>query len=438
MAEVPETRFATNADGDHIAYQVIGDGPIDVLVNRLTIFPVDLMWDEPRLVSFLNRLSSFCRHIWFDPRGVGASDGLAHGDVRLLESISDDMVTVLDAVGVERAVLLGLNVPTGLLFAATHPERTSALVLFNATARFRAADDYPEGLSDDEIERRSRRRGPGGFSVEAVAPSMADDDRFRRWFDRAQRLTVEPGEAVWRFGSYEIDVRDVLGSVRAPTLVVYRRGVPSAAQYRYVADHMAGAERVELEGDDMLPFFGDSAAVLDAIEEFLTGRHAPPPVDRVLATLLFTDVVESTQLAGRLGDRRWRELLVSHDAAVREELERFRGREVKFTGDGFLATFDGPARAIRCACAIRDALSALDLQVRSGLHTGEIELHGDDLAGIAVHVAQRVMTLAQPGEVLVSRTVADLIAGSDIELLDLGEHDLKGVPEPWRIFGVRS
>jgi class 3 adenylate cyclase len=442
VANAADTRFAKNRDGDYVAYQVVGDGPIDVLVNRLTIFPVDLMWDEPRLAQFLNRLSSFCRHIWFDPRGTGASDGIAHRDVRLTESVVDDMVTVLDAVGVERAVLLGLNVPPALLFAATHPERTAALVLFNAMARIREADDYPEGMSDREIEAHSTRHAPGVpspsvTSVEAVAPSLVDDARFRGWFDRAQRLTLTPKEAAWRLmGSYEVDVRDVLGSIRAPTLVIYRRGVRSAAQSRYLADQIHGAERVELDGDDVLAFTGNSSAVLDAIEEFLTGHHTPPPVDRVLATLLFTDLVESTQFAGRLGDRRWRELLESHDVVVREELDRFRGREIKFTGDGFLATFDGPARAIRCACAIRDALGALGLEVRAGLHTGEIELHGKDLAGIAVHIAQRVMTLAQPDQVLISRTVADLIAGSDIELFDLGEHDLKGVPGPWRLFSV--
>jgi class 3 adenylate cyclase/pimeloyl-ACP methyl ester carboxylesterase len=443
VPEVPETRYASNADGDHVAYQVVGDGPIDVLVNRPTLFPVDLMWDEPRLVYFLNRLSSFCRHIWFDSRGTGASDGIAHGDVRLLEGITDDMVAVLDAVGVQRAALLGLGVSSGVLFAAAHPDRTTALVLYNATARFRRADDYPEGISDDEIERRLQLgpgvTNPGVASIEQVAPALADDVRFRRWFDRAQRLTLGPKEAAWRLkGSYEIDVRDVLGAVQAPTLVAYRSGAGRPAHSRYLADHIAGAKLVELEGDDVLPFTGESGQLLDAIEQFLTGQQAPAPADRMLATLLFTDVVDSTQLAGRMGDRRWRELLRTHDAVVRDELDRFRGREVKFTGDGFLTTFDGPARAIRCACAIRDALHAIGLEVRAGVHTGEIERHGDDVAGIAVHVAQRVMTRAQPGQVLVSRTVADLIAGSDIDLDDLGEHDLKGVPGPWRLFTVAT
>ena len=233
-------------------------------------------------------------------------------------------------------------------------------------------------------------------------------------------------------------MRDVVGSIQAPTPVVLSQDRPIAAQSRYVADHIENSECLEVPGSDLLPFTADADVILDAIERHLTGQLSPAPADRVLATILFTDIVESTQLAARVGDRKWRELLARHDAAVRDELVRFRGREVKFTGDGFLITFDGPARAIRCACAIRDALGALGLEVRSGLHTGEMELHGDDLAGVAVHVAQRVMTLAQPGQVLISRTVGDLVAGSDIELVDLGEHDLKGVVEPWRIFSVRS
>ena len=433
VVAVPETRYARNASGDHVAYQVVGDGPIDVLVSRPTLFPVDLMWDEPHVVHFLNRLTSFCRHLWFDPRGTGASDRIAHGDDRLLEGLVDDMVTVLDAAGVRRAVLLGLSIPAGLLFAATHPERTQALVLVNAFARFRKAEDYPEGFPEELIATLLPRY-PG--VPEAAAPSLVDDLRFRRWFERAARLNVAPNEAAWRrIGTIETDLRGVLSAIRAPTLVVCRAGSMAAAGGRYLARHIDGAQYLEVPDEDTAPF---ASGALDPIESFLTGRHAPPPVDRVLATILFTDLVESTQLAGRLGDRRWRELLASHDAVVREELDRFRGREVQGTGDGFLATFDGPARAIRCACAIRDALDALGLEVRAGLHTGEIERHGDDLAGIAVHIAQRVMTHAGPGHVLVSRTVADLIAGSDIDLLDLGEQELKGVPGPWRLFSVQT
>ena len=244
---------------------------------------------------------------------------------------------------------------------------------------------------------------------------------------------------LWRARStLDIDLRDVLGSIRAPTLVVNRRDRPSAAQTRYIADHVAGAKYVEVAGADLLPFVGDSGAVLDAVEEFLTGHLAPPEIDRVLATVLFTDLVNSTPQAAERGDRRWRELLVTHDALVSEELERFRGRVVKFTGDGVLATFDGPARAIRCACAIRDAVQALGVEVRAGLHTGEIELRGDDVSGIAVHTAQRVSSLAGAGEVLVSRTVADLLAGSDFDFHERGEHELKGLTGTWRLFSVHA
>ena len=438
MADLPETRYATTAGGGQVAYQVVGDGPIDVLVNRPTVFPVDLMWDEPRLAHFLSRLSSFCRHIWFDPRGTGASDGIPHSEGRLLESVVDDMVAVLDQVGCERVALLGLGVPLGLLFAATHPERTTSLVLVNGSVRFRRADDYPQGISDEEIERRlepasdymSRR-------LSDYAPSVVDDTRFRRWFERAERLTVAPDDRLWRLRStFDIDLRDVLSAIRAPTLVVNRRDHRGVEQTRYIADHVAGAKYVEVPGADQLPFVGDTGPVLDAIEEFLSGHLAPPETDRVLATVLFTDLVNSTPQAAELGDRRWRELLVTHDALVSEELDRFRGRVVKFTGDGVLATFDGPARAIRCACAIRDAVQALGLEIRAGLHAGEIELRGGDVSGIAVHTAQRVSSLAGAGEVLVSRTVADLLAGSDFIFHDQGEHELKGVPGTWHLFEV--
>ena len=440
MAEVPETEYAQVPSGSHVAYQLVGDGPMDVLVHRPTIFPVDLMWEEPRLAYFLNRLSSFCRHIWFDPRGTGASDSISHEEGRLVESNVDDGLAVLDAVGSRQVAILGLTGATGLLFAAAHPERTSALVIVNGTARYRYADGYPQGLSDGEVDDRRERGGPGSKGHLAVmAPSLIDDARAVRWFARAGRLTVRPEDRLWRLGlTFDTDLRDVLGAIRAPTLVVNRRDRRIADQTRYVADHIGGAKYVELDGVDSAPFAGDAEPVLDAIEEFLTGQLAPAPADRVLATVLFTDLVSSTPRVERMGDRRWRNLIATHDAMVRSELDRFRGREVRFDGDGVLATFDGPGRAIRCACAIRDALAALGLEVRAGLHTGEIELRGDDIAGIAVHVGKRVSTQATAGEVLVSRTVADLVAGSDIELHDKGEHELKGVSGTWRLFSVAS
>jgi class 3 adenylate cyclase len=449
VAEVPETRFATTSSGDRVAFQVIGEGPFDVVVTGHPLIPIDLMWDEPRVVYFLNRLSAFCRHIWFDPRGTGASDLIGSMEGRLFETFIEDMVAVIDEVGCERVALLQLaGSAYSALFAATHPERTRALVLVNTAARYRRADDYPFGLSDEGFDEAVARFAATGPTVEAMAPSLVDDARFRRWFDRAVRLTCPRRVHVWRYRiGLDVDLRGVLGSVQAPTLVMHRQdiGVQREQRYikaaplsRYLADHIDGAECVELDGEDRLPYVGDADAVLDAIEEFLTGQLATPQVDRVLATVLFTDLVDSTPRAARMGDRRWRELLATHDAVVRAELDRFDGREVKSMGDGVLATFHGPARAIRCACAIRDAVRALGVEMRAGLHTGEIELRGDDITGISVVVGQRVSSRAGPGEVLISRTVADLIAGSDIELRDQGEHELKGVPGTWRLFSVAS
>jgi class 3 adenylate cyclase/pimeloyl-ACP methyl ester carboxylesterase len=440
VAEVPETRYAKTASGDHVAYQVIGDGPIDVLVNRANVFPVDLMWDEPRVAHFLNRLSSFSRHIWFDPRGTGASDWVSHGEGRLLETLVDDMVVVLDEVGCKRVALLGLApVPIGVMFAATHPERTTALVLVNATARVQRDDDYPQGISPEEVAPIIERTvDTPQVSAPGFAPSLVDDTRFQRWAQRAERLTNPPNDRRWRAESViEMDLRDLLGSIRAPTLVISRRDCRVAGQTRYIADHIVAAKYVELPGADSFPFVGDAGAVLDAIEEFLTGHLPPTQTDRVLATVLFTDLVDSTRQAAALGDRRWRELLVTHDAVVREELERFRGRAVKFTGDGVLATFDGPARAIRCAFAIRDALPALGLEVRAGLHTGEIERGSDDVSGVAVHVGARVAALAAASEVLVTSTVKDLVLGSGLEFEAHGTHPLKGVPGDWTLYAVK-
>jgi class 3 adenylate cyclase len=351
------------------------------------------------------------------------------------------MVAVLDHVGCERVALLSLGVPIGLLFAATHPERTTAVALVNGSVRFRRAVDYPQGFADGDLEPLlgTERDVGGSYNLSDYAPSLIGDERFRRWFERAVRLCAPPEERMWRARStLDLDLRDVIGAIRAPTLVVNRRDRRAADQTRYIADHIAGTKYVEVAGEDLLPFVGDTGPVLDAIEEFLSGHRAPPEVDRVLATVLFTDLVDSTPQAAALGDRRWRELLITHDALVVEEVDRFRGQIVKFTGDGVLATFDGPGRAIRCACAIRDAVQALGVEVRAGLHTGEIERRGDDVSGIAVHTAQRVSSLAGAGEVLVSRTVADLLAGSDFDFREHGEHELKGLPGSWRIFSVQA
>jgi class 3 adenylate cyclase/pimeloyl-ACP methyl ester carboxylesterase len=433
---MPVTQYARSSDGSQIAYQVVGDGDVDVLVAAPNFVPVDLLWDEPRAVQFLQRLSSFSRHIWFDFRGTGASDGIAASDERLLENWVEDMVAVVDAAGCERVAVLQLwGVGVGPLFAATYPGRTSALVLVDTTARALRADDYPEGYAENELEALTARGGEL-FSAEFMAPNLANDRDFHRWYDRAVRLGAPPDVRRRRlWAAMHTDVRAALGSVQAPTLVISRRGSAPNAQRQYLADHIPGARYAAVEGLGQLPFL-DSGPVLDATEEFLTGHSSLAEPDRVLATVLFTDLVASTRQASEMGDRRWRNLLATHDALVQAQLDRFHGRQVKSTGDGILATFDGPGRAIRCACAIRDALGALGLEVRAGLHTGEIELRGDDITGIAVVIGQRISAQAGPGDVFVSRTVADLITGSDIELRPEGDYELKGLDGTWPVYRV--
>jgi class 3 adenylate cyclase len=441
LVSAPESGYARTSGG-WIGYQVVGAGPPDLLVIKPDYLPIDLMWDEPRFVRFLNGLSSFSRHIWFDPRGTGSSDSIAPVEGRLIESIVDDMISVLDELGCDQVVVLGALGPPALQFVAAHPERTSALVLVNPTARYRQTDDYeewadaPHEALEVVLESVRERRGTSQL-LRFLAPSAAGDARFERWLTQCERLSMPPQDAYWRFrASYEVDVRHLLPAIRVPTLVVVRAGWRGYEQGRYVSEQIDGARYVELAGKDYWFFAGDTGPLVDAIEEFVTGRFPRHEVDRVLATVMFTDVVGSTDHAEEMGDRRWSELLATHNTVVRTELERFRGREIKTTGDGFLATFDGPGRAVRCACAIRDAVQAIGINVHVGLHTGEIELRGDDIGGIAVHTAQRVMALAQPNEVLVSRTVADLIAGSGIPVADRGTHTLKGVSDQWRLFAV--
>jgi pimeloyl-ACP methyl ester carboxylesterase len=345
----PETVYAKSGDG-RVGYQVVGAGPPDVLATKTPWIPVDLMWDEPRLVRFLNGLSSFSRHIWFDQRGTSSSDPIAPVEARLIESVVDDMVAVLDEVGCERVVVLGALGASALQFAATHPERTSALVLINPSARFRRADDYPEGNEDEEAEAFLAEVGDrwGTGRLLGRLSSAAGDTRFARWLARCERLSMSPQSANWRYrAAFQVDVRHLLGAIRVPTLVVVRAAWRGNEAGRYVAEHIDGARYVELPGEDFEFFLGDTGPLLDAIEEFVTGRLPRHGVDRVLATVLFTDVVGSTPQVAGMGDRRWSEVLATHDAIIRTELERFRGREVQTTGDGFLATFDGPGRAIR-------------------------------------------------------------------------------------------
>ena len=427
-----------------IAYQVVGDGPLDLIFVSGWVSHLDAFWGEPSYARFLRRLASFSRLILFDKRGTGLSDRVPVAELPTLEERIDDVRAVLDAVGVERAALLGHSEggPMCLLYAATFPERTAALVLIGTYARRLVADDYPFGATPEQYEAfldeiESGWGGPVGLAVRA--PSMEHDDRFRAWWSEYLRSSASPGAALalTRMNG-EIDVRAVLGTIGVPTLVVHRSGDRSlpVEGARYLAERIRGARLVELPGVDHLPFVGDQNAILDEIEEFLTGVRRGTEIDRVLATVLFTDIVGSTERAIQLGDREWRDLLESHHLLVRRELERWRGTEVATAGDGFFATFDGPARAIHCACAIRDSVRSLGLEIRAGLHTGECEIHGTTVAGVAVHIGARVSGLAGPGEVLVSSTVRDLVAGSGIEFEARGEHELKGVPEQWRLYSV--
>jgi class 3 adenylate cyclase len=359
-----------------------------------------------------------------------------------LEQRMDDVRAVLDAAGSQRAALFGPSEggPMSALFAATYPQRTSALILYGTFASTIRDAGYPWAMDPKErdkvIQAISDRWGQGTY-VDLLAPSLAGDERFRNWWARLERLGASPGAAMaLRRMNGQIDIRQTLSAIRVPTLVLHRSGDldTSIEEGRYLAAHIPGARFVDLPGADHLPWVGDQDTLVDEVQEFLTGTRPAAEPDRVLATVVFTDIVASTERAAELGDRRWRDLLFSHHAIVRRELKRFRGREVKTVGDGFLATFDGPARAVRCACAIRDGVGELGLSIRAGLHTGECELIGDDVGGIAVHIGARVAALATPGEVLVSQTVRDLVAGSGLAFEDRGLHRLKGVPDEWRLF----
>jgi class 3 adenylate cyclase len=425
-----------------IAYSVFGDGP-DLVVAPGFISHLEMLWEDPSIAHFYSRLASFRRVIAFDKRGTGLSDPAAHAPT--LEECVDDLGAVMDAAGTECADVFGISEggAMAMLMAAAHPGRLKALVLYGTFARLVEAPGYP-GVSEEDISRLVAISGKGwgeGIALGAWAPSRRHDAELREWWARLQRLAASPGMVRNIFALYpRLDIREVLPAIQAPTLVLHRRGdrMVDIEMGRYLGDHIPGAKLVELDGDDHLFFTGDADALLDEIEEFLTGVRPRPLVERVLATVLFTDVVSSTQRAVELGDEEWRKLLRSHDAQVRRQLERFQGREVNTTGDGFLATFDGPARAIRCAIAIRDAVRAIGLDVRAGLHTGEVEMSDADIAGIAVHLAARVSAAADAGEVLVSRTVVDLVAGSGLTFADRGEHTLKGVPGRWSLFAVED
>jgi class 3 adenylate cyclase len=438
----PETRYARSGDV-HVAYQVFGEGDLDVVVVTGFVSHVELVWEHEPAARLLEGLASFARVMTFDRRGSGLSDPVPEAPT--LEERMDDVRAVMDAAGSERAALLGLSegVPMSILFAATYPQRVQALVCSGGMARSTAADDYPwaapvEALVESGAQLVAPYWGQGAM-VEVVAPSRADDPATRAFFARMERATASPGMlASMQQMFLDIDVRDVVPTVHVPALVLHRRHdrLVNVRNGRWLAEHLPDARLVELPGDDHSVLYESPELAFGEMREFLTGTRAGPEPERVLATVLFTDIVDSTRTAAELGDHRWRETLEAHQRAVRDELRRHAGREVKSTGDGFLATFDGPARAIRCARAIVGSSDALDVRVRAGLHTGECEVMGDDIGGIAVHIAARVSGLAGPGEVLVSRTVKDLVAGSGIEFSDRGEHALKGVPDSWRLHAV--
>lgn len=439
----PATRYAVNKGGQHVAWQELGAGPRDLVFIPDWCTNVEVMWEEPTIARFFQRLAAFSRVIVFDKRGSGLSDPVPLGQVPTWEEWMDDVVTVLDAAGSERAVLFGHGDggSMALLFAASHPGRTTGLVLADTYARRRRAPDYPCGIPESAaqatIDGVLANWGTGADTRYGGAPSLSGNAAFIHWRGRYERLAMSPGQFRPIYPMvYDLDCRAALPTIRTQTLVLHRTGnrYIRADNGRYLAEQIPGARFVPVPGDDHFFHAGDTEALLGPVQEFLTGTREAPDEERVLATVLFTDIVGATGLAERLGDRGWADLLSRHHALVRQELARFRGREVDDAGDGFFATFDGPARGVRCGLAVRDAVKALGLEVRVGLHTGECEQVGRKVGGIAVHIAARVMALAGPGEVLVSRTVRDLVAGSSLRFEERGAHRLKGIEGEWALF----
>jgi class 3 adenylate cyclase/pimeloyl-ACP methyl ester carboxylesterase len=444
VSAVPETRYVTKDDGTQVAYQVVGEGPLDLIYSAGGAIPIDLVWDAPPAARFLNRLASFARLVLFDPSGWGASSGTP--GLPAVEDFSDDLMRLIDTLGLVRPAVIAWSEGAIITFysLAANPEAFSALVLINAYARYLRDTDYPHGMPADAFERSKELTAAlwgTGHGLRLSAPDVADDEAIRRWLARCERLAGAPRELLAVMNDLlRRDLRSVLPSIRLPTLVLHRRdnGYIRVGHGRYLAEQIPGATFVELAGSDHFPFAFTAASTdpLDHIETFLTGHLNPVEDDRVLATVVFTDIVESTQQAVALGDRGWRDLLARYDALARQATERFRGKPVKSTGDGILATFDGPARAVRCSQSIGQGARQLGLEIRTGVHTGEIELRGDDIAGIAVHIAARICQHARSGEVLVSRTVTDLVAGAGLAFEDRGDQELKGVPGRMPLFAL--
>lgn len=442
MLAPPETHYARADDGVHIAYQVFGDGPFDLVFAPGFISHMELVWEDPGLAAFSRHLGSFSRVIAFDKRGTGMSDRTESPpdiDRRML-----DIEAVMAAAGSQEAAFFAVSEggPMSILFAATHPEQTRALVLWGTWARMLKADDYPIGVPETALDGMADHLAPlwgTGAGLSAWAPSLAGDPAARDRFARLQRLGASPGAARALMSSYmKIDVRAALPLVHAPTLVLHRTGdrMVNVELGRYVAEQIPGARFVEVDGTDHFWWTQDGDRVLEETEEFLTGARPVVEPERILATVLFTDIVDSTRTAAEMGDRRWKAVLDQHDLMCARQVERHGGRVVNHTGDGILATFDGPARAVRCGQAITSGAQGLGIEVRAGVHTGEVEQRGEDIGGLGVHIGARVAALAGAGEVLVSRTVADLVIGSGLQFAEHGEHDLKGVPGTWSLFTV--
>jgi class 3 adenylate cyclase len=444
--ETPKTHYVAVGEAD-VAYQVIGEGRQDLLYSYGLGAHLDVQWEDPRSSDFLKRLADLRRLIVFDRRGTGASDGVPRNAIPTWEEWTEDFLAVLDAASSRQAAIFAsLDAgPIAILFAAAHPERVSALVLLTTTARYLADDDYPEGESPETVDAvvemiESQWGSPELMKV--VSPSMAEDREYLNFVAKMLRASATPRTAAGQFDYLlrNVDVRQALPLIQAPTLVLHASENPilPMAHGHYLADHIRGAKLVSLPGSDTGISLGNHGLIADEVAEFLTGQRPPVEIDRVLTTVLFSDIVGSTQRAASLGDRRWRSLLDDHNRVFREQLRLFHGKEIATTGDGFLASFDGPARAIRCSQSILEVTRPLGVDLRIGMHTGECEVRGEDLGGLAVHIVARVSALAGPGDVLVSGTVKDLVVGSGIEFEDRGDRELKGVPGTWKLLAVAS
>jgi class 3 adenylate cyclase len=443
VLDVPETQYVENADGAFLAYHVAGSGDIDVVFLPTSWTNVEIWWEDPVAARLFRRLASFGRMVTFDRRGCGLSDPVPSRAIPTVDEWVEDLMVVLNAIGSTSAHLVAADAggAPALIAAATHPSRVSSLVLWNSFARLSRAPDYPCGFPDsvqEQVLALYAADFAGGMATDRMAPSRADNAAFRAWWARFGRHSVTPGGArLMQAAVFALDVRAVLPSVRHPALVLHAREnqYVRAAHGRYLAEHLPHAKYVELDGGDHLPL-SDIDRAADLIEQFVTGAPATPTVDRVLGTVVFTDIVESTERAAALGDRAWTAVLDDHDGTVQRVLQRFGGRQLKHTGDGVLALFDGPTRAIAAAIAMRDALRAANLDIRCGVHTAEIEIRGDDIGGIGVHIGARVTALAGAGQVFTTATVKDLVAGSGTRFDDQGMHTLKGITEPVHLYAV--